>query len=103
MKNAKKSKAVKSDDGPLSIGGLVLIRTVTHYHVGRVIALRTICGCGFVELEAASWIADTGRFSDALTSGVFNEVEPFKNSVLVGLGAIVDATAWDGPIPLCKK
>jgi hypothetical protein len=43
-------------------------------------------------LEDAAWIADTGRFADALKSGKFNEVEPFPDGqVIVGRGAIIDA------------
>ena len=38
-------------------------------------------------LEDAAWIADTGRFSDAI-----NEVEPFPDGkVIVSRGALIDA------------
>ena len=43
-------------------------------------------------LEDAAWIADTGRFSDALKAASFNEVEPFPDGeVIIGRGAIIDA------------
>ena len=43
-------------------------------------------------LEDAAWIADTGRFSDALLSCEFAEVEPFpEGEVIIGRGAIIDA------------
>src|SRR5688500_273323 len=40
----------------------VLIRTVTHYHVGRVV---DVTG-DWIVLDEASWVASTGRFSSAL-------------------------------------
>jgi hypothetical protein len=45
-----------------------------------------------VVVEAA-WIADTGRFCDAVKSGVFSEVEPFPDGpVIIGRSALIDAT-----------
>jgi hypothetical protein len=76
-------------DYPFEIGKNYLIRTVTFTHTGKI---TKICG-GFLVLETACWIADTGHFSEAVKdSNVFSEVEPFLNPVIVGLGAIVDAT-----------
>ncbi len=76
-----------------------LIRTVTLYYTGRVVA---ITDTDLVLAEAA-WIADTGRFHDCLTTGQFNEVEPFVHPVIVPRGAIVDATAWTHPLPREQK
>ena len=43
-------------------------------------------------LEDAAWIADTGRFSDALKKCQFNEVEPFPDGkVILNRSAIIDA------------
>lgn len=43
-------------------------------------------------LEDAAWIADTGRFADALKKAEFSEVEPFPDGkVIVGRGAVIDA------------
>ena len=45
-----------------------------------------------IVLEDAAWIADTGRFSDAIKKCEFNEVEPFPDGkVIIGRGAIIDA------------
>lgn len=50
-----------------------------------------------IVLEDAAWIADTGRFSDALTSMSFQEVEPFPDGkVIVGRGSVVDAVTVSG-------
>ena len=71
------------------IGENYLIRTVTHIQTGRVVAVSE----HEVVLEDAAWIADTGRFSGALASCDFSEVEPFPSErrVLVGRGALIDA------------
>lgn len=70
------------------IGKPYLIRTVTMTNTGRVVKVTH----HEVVLEDAAWIADSGRFSDALKSGKFGEVEPFPDGqVIIGRGAIVDA------------
>lgn len=76
-------------------GEKVFIRTVTHYLTGRVVEQRG----GFVFLEDAAWIADTGRFHDALKFGKFNEVEPALTPVRVSLGSIVDVYEWSHELP----
>jgi hypothetical protein len=72
---------------PFEIGAVYLIRTVTMIQVGRVVA-----ACAqWVMLEDAAWVADTGRFSDALKKWQFNEVEPFPDGLVgVSCGSIVD-------------
>lgn len=84
---------------PFEIGKCYLIRTVTNYSVGR---MKETVG-SFLVLSDASWIADTGRFSDALKSGELNAVEPYHGDVILSAGAIVDATEWRHPLPEEKK
>ena len=75
-------------DAGWEIGKNYLIRTVTHIQTGRLVAV----GQHELVLEDAAWIADTGRFSGALHSCDFSEVEPFPDGhVLVGRGALIDA------------
>ena len=76
-------------DGQIwQIGKIYLIRTVTMIDTGRLVAV----GPAELVLEDAAWIADTGRFADALKSVKFNEVEPFPDGrVIVGRGSIIDA------------
>jgi hypothetical protein len=76
------------DDHPYKLGAIYLIRTVTMIQTGRLVRVtRTE-----LVLEEAAWIADTGRFSDALKSLDFNEIEPFPDGpVIVGRGALIDA------------
>ncbi len=70
------------------IGENYLIRTVTMTDTGKLVEV----GEHELVLEDAAWIADTGRFSDALKSGTFSEVEPFpEGKLIIGRGSIVDA------------
>jgi len=74
---------------PFEIGKKYLIRTVTMTLSGEVAEVYP----AFLKLTSAAWIADTGRFNEALIDqNKFSEVEPFKNACIVSLGAIVDAT-----------
>lgn len=77
---------------PYIIGTQYFIRTVTMILVGK---LEKVYDDELVLSEVA-WVADTGRFSDALKKGesVINEIEPFPDDVIVGRKAIVDATIW---------
>jgi len=80
--------ATPAVDSAFVIGKNYLIRTVTMINTGRVVRVNS----QEIVLEDAAWIADTGRFSDALKSCKFNEVEPFPDGqVIVGRGGIIDA------------
>ena len=85
----------------LQVGKSVLIRTVSYFQVGKVTKIEN----GFVQLEKASWVANTGRFSSCLTSGEFEEVEviPGSGSVMINAAAIVDVFEWNHPIPTQTK
>lgn len=73
---------------PYEIGKPYLIRTVTMIDIGRVVDVTA----QEIVLEEAAWIADTGRFADALKSCDFGEVEPFQDGrVIVNRSGIIDA------------
>jgi hypothetical protein len=73
---------------PYEIGKNYLIRTVTMIDTGRIVEV----GPQEIVLEDAAWIADTGRFSGALQTVDFNEVEPFpEGRVIIGRGSVIDA------------
>ncbi len=85
--------------GAWTVGEKYIIRTVTMIQTGRLI---------FVDdhelvLEDAAWIADTGRWADAISTGVLNEIEPFEDDVIVGRSAVIDATLWKHALPRTKK
>lgn len=83
----------------LAVGEQYLIRTVTHYFTGRIVAVTATD----VVLEDGAWIADTGRFSDALNSGALNEVEPYPGRVIVFRSALIDAALWPHKLPRDQK
>ena len=86
---------------PIRVGNEVLIRTVTLFHTGKIEVITE----NEIVLSSAAWIADTGRFMDALKGGKdkLGEVEPFVNPVSVNRGAIVDVTDWRGGLPTEQK
>jgi hypothetical protein len=85
----------KTASSSLRIGAKYLIRGVTHYWTGRLAAITETD----LVLEDAAWIADTGRFHDALKTGSFSEVEPFLGPAIVFRGGLIDATELTGDLP----
>jgi len=81
------------------VGKKYFIRTATYHVVG----LLTNVYCNELVLSNASWIADSGRFNAALNSGIFEEIEPFVNDVIVSRGGIIDATEWNHELPTKVK
>lgn len=79
----------------LEIDKAYLIRTVTMMYTGKVVAVSNFC----VTLAAAAWIADSGRYSNALITGELSEVEVYPNGCCVTLGSMVDFAPWDHPLP----
>ena len=76
-------------DHPYKIGANYFIRTVTHHYTGKLVRVHQ----SELVLTDAAWIADDGRFADALKSGSFGEVEPYTDGeVVIGRGAILDAS-----------
>ena len=80
-------------------GRSVFSRTVTHSFTGRVVGESH----GLVVLESAAWIADTGRFSDALESLDFAEVEPLPSPYHVNIACITDWCEVTGTLPTEQK
>ena len=69
------------------IGKPYLIRTVTMIDTGILVAVNE----HEIILRDAAWIADTGRFSSALESCKFSEVEPFPEGLgSIGRGAVIE-------------
>jgi len=80
------------------IGKKLFLRTVTYHCVGRV---RALFG-DFLELENASWVADSGRFMGAIKDGTLNEVEPV-GQYFVNLKTVVDFFPWTHSLPEEQK
>ena len=80
--------AKQTDNSAWEIGKNYLIRTVTMIDTGRLVAVTD----HELVLEDAAWIADTGRFAQAVEKCEFGEVEPFPaGRVIIGRGAVIDA------------
>ena len=86
-------------EAPYKIGQAYFIRTVTHYYTGKLVH----AGAHELVLDQVAWIADTGRFATALETGEFSEIEPMLGLVIIGRGAIVDASEWQHKLPDTQK
>jgi hypothetical protein len=92
-------KGGEKSESPYKVGKNYFIRTVTHYYTGK---LERVTPKELV-LSDAAWIADTGRFHDALKTGKLNEVEPFTGDLIVGRGGVIDAVEWLHDLPKTQK
>ena len=79
---------------PDIIGKKYFIRTVTYHLTGQV---KKITG-NMLILENAAWIADSGRFMNAIKNGILKEVEPVDEAI-VNINAITDMFPWNHPLP----
>ena len=84
---------------PFKIGDAYFIRTVTYHMTGRV---KAIVG-QFLVLEDGAWIADSGRFMDAINKGILSEVEPVEVDMFVNINSITDAFLWKNKLPREQK
>ena len=80
------------------VGQKLFIRTVTYHLIGKV----TKRMGAFIALEDASWVADSGRFMNALKEGKLNEVEPV-GIAWVNLSSVVDFFPWKHKLPMDQK
>lgn len=81
------------------IGKKLFIRTVTYHLIGKV---KKQVG-KFLELEGAVWVADSGRFMNALRDGDLDEVEPTTVQTWVNVDSIVDMFVWKHALPKEQK
>lgn len=80
------------------VGKKWFIRTVTYHLTGEV---EKIVG-NFLMLKNAAWIADSGRFMQAIKEGKLNEVEPVGQA-MVNLNSIIDMFPWKHKLPNEQK
>jgi len=85
---------------PFEVGQNYFIRTVTHHYTGKL----EVVFPGELVLSTAAWIADDGRFYQAVTKGEFAEVEPYgaDQRVIVGRSGILDAVKINN-LPTSQK
>ncbi len=95
----KSNLQYKNQEVPFQVGKNYFIRTVTYFVTGKV---KAISG-HFLVLDEGAWIADTGRFSNAIDEGKLNEVEPVSVDIFVNLNSISDAFIWKHELPRKQK
>lgn len=99
VQEKKSAIEYKQLDVPFEVGKAYFIRTVTYFATGRV---KAIVG-QFLVLDDAAWVADTGRFREAIMKGILNEVEPVEVDMFVNLNSITDAFSWKHKLPREQK
>ena len=80
------------------VGQKVFIRTVTYHLVGKI---EKMLG-HFFQLKDASWVADSGRFMNAIKEGKLDEVEPVGDA-FVNINSITDMFPWKHKLPNQQK
>ena len=85
---------VNGKEIPFVVGGKYFIRTVTYFATGEVEEIKG----DFLVMKYAAWIADTGRFNEALATGVLNEIEPV-GEMFLNMNTITDAFPWKHNLP----
>ena len=76
------------------VGEKYFFRTVTYHLTGRV---KRIIG-SIVELENAAWIADSGKFMQAIKNGELKEVEPVGKAY-ININSVTDFFPWKHKLP----
>lgn len=80
------------------VGQKLFIRTVTYHLTGKVVKRMG----AFIQLSDAAWIADSGRFTQAIKDGKLNEVEPV-GTAWINLSSVVDFFPWKHSLPKDQK
>jgi len=76
------------------VGQKLFIRTVTYHAVGKVVKK-----IGKLwELKDASWVADSGKFGNAIKTGELDEVE-VVGQMWLNTDCIVDMFPWKHSLP----
>jgi hypothetical protein len=82
---------------PYEIGKNYFVRTVTYHFVGTLVAVFE----QELQFENCSWVADDGRFTQAMATGELNEVEPYPKNArpIIGRGSLIDCNviSWTPP------
>jgi len=80
------------------VGEKFFFRTVTYHLTGRV---KKVIG-SILELENAAWIADSGRFMNAIKKGELKEVEPVGRA-FININSVTDFFPWKHRLPEAQK
>ena len=90
---------ISNVDPILEVGKCYLFRGVTNYILGRIELIDR--EKDRVKVSDASWVADTGCWSELLKNGCkgFKEVEPCPSFSIVNLSACNDIAPWEHDLP----
>ena len=101
VESKKSTLEYKKMEVPFKVGKAYLFRTITYFTVGKV---KAVVGNFLVfEEKTLSWIADTGRFQQAINDGKLNEVEPVDVEGGLNINSIVDYYSWIHSLPRIQK
>lgn len=101
VQEKKSALEYKKLEVPFKVGEKYFIRTVTYFTIGEIAA---VVGQFIVfKKDTISWIADTGRFQQAINDGVLNEVEPVSVEGGVNVNSITDYFLWKHALPRSQK
>jgi len=81
------------------IGKNFFFRTVTYHLIGKV---KKVLPIGVLELYDASWVADSGRFTQAIKDGDLEEVE-ILGQWFINLNSCTDFGYWRHELPKIQK
>ena len=80
------------------VGKKWFFRTVTYHLMGKVVKRMG----NFLQLEKASWVADSGRFMNFIKNGDLNEVEPV-GTAFINMSTVTDFFPWKHDLPKNQK
>ena len=80
------------------VGDKYFFRTVTYHLVGKIEAREG----DWLKLSDASWVADSGRFTQAIQKGTLSEVEPV-GTAFINLATATDVFPWLHELPSKQK
>ena len=93
----------KQPESILKEGQNVFVRTVTYHYTGKIKTINL--PAKEISLVDAAWIADSGRFANAMKTGDFSEVEPYPDNfeLVINTQAIIEKGIIDFPLPRGQK
>ena len=80
----------KEDNSFWNVGSDYVVRTVTMIYLGK---LKDINSTELL-LEDCAWGPETSRWNEFLNGKAPHEMEPYPHDVIIGRGAILDATIY---------
>jgi len=80
-------------------GDKIFIRTLTYHYTGRVVCETD----DVIILKDGAWIADSGRFMDAISNGTLKEIEPIEACLKILKQNISDIIEWKHDLPKNQK